>query len=189
MLLCGHYLWYSNIWILPKLVIIPFFIVRDTYSLLKNIYLRYFPKEENNLEKQKSDDRRNFLQNLSWMAAGLPFLITTRGLIYTAYDIKLHKAEIPIENLAINLFGFRIVQLSDLHFGSFINTNMIKDAVRITNKLKPDLILITGDFVNVKVSDLDNGVKELKKLNQNMVFMAVWVITTTMSSQMRSVIW
>ncbi len=154
----------SNIWILPKLVIIPFFIVRDAYNLLKNIYLRYFPIKENNLEKQKSDDRRNFLQNLSWLAVGLPFLITIRGLIFTAYDLKLHKAEIPIENLAINLFGFRIVQLSDLHFGSFINTNMIKDAVHIANNLKPDLIFITGDFVNVNVSDLDNGIKELKKL-------------------------
>ncbi len=154
----------SNIWILPKLVIVPLFVLGDLYNYFKKKYLKYFPISQSNLEKQKSEDRRIFLQNASWLAAGIPFLITSRGLTHTAYDIRLHKAEIPIENLPYNLNEFRIVQLSDIHFGSFINTNIVKEAVSIVNKLNPDLICITGDFINVKVSELDYGLKELKKL-------------------------
>ncbi len=154
----------SNIWILPKLVIIPFMFLQDIYAITKKAYLKFFPNKDSNLTIIKKENRRKFLQNASWVAAGIPFFITSKGLIHTAYDLRLHKGFIEINNLHFSLSGFRIVQLSDMHFGSFINSNIIKKAVNIVNSLQPDLIVITGDFVNSKVSDLDYGLKEFKNL-------------------------
>ena len=154
----------SNIWILPKLLIVPIMFFQDIILLFKKFYLKFFPTKDTNLTREKKENRRKFIQNASWVAAGVPFLITSKGLLHTAYDLKLHKGVIEIENLHDKLSGFRIVQLSDMHFGSFINSNIIKRAVNIVNRLNPDLIVITGDFINSKVSDLDFGLKEFKQL-------------------------
>jgi predicted MPP superfamily phosphohydrolase len=63
--------------------------------------------------------------------------------------------KIIISNLAINLprlteefNGYRIVQLSDFHLGTWLNGQDLIEIVDIVNPLKPDVIAITGDFVN-----------------------------------------
>ena len=43
--------------------------------------------------------------------------------------------------------GYRIVQISDIHMGSWISRRQLKEAIQIANDLLPDLITITGDFV------------------------------------------
>ncbi len=47
------------------------------------------------------------------------------------------------------LDGFRIVQLSDLHYDPYFGSKPIEIAVRITNSLSPDLVALTGDFVTI----------------------------------------
>lgn len=53
--------------------------------------------------------------------------------------------------------GYRIVQLSDIHIGSFDgDAASIQRAVDMVNAQKPDLIVFTGDLVNHKASELDS---------------------------------
>lgn len=52
--------------------------------------------------------------------------------------------------------GYRIVQLSDIHIGSWQgNTSAIRRLVELTNAQKPDLIVFTGDLVNHRATELD----------------------------------
>ncbi len=44
--------------------------------------------------------------------------------------------------------GFRIVQLSDIHHGPFSSTEQIERAVETANRLKPDIIALTGDYIS-----------------------------------------
>src|SRR5205085_10361537 len=44
--------------------------------------------------------------------------------------------------------GFRIVQISDIHSGSFMSEEPLKAALKIIQEQKADLILFTGDLVN-----------------------------------------
>ena len=61
--------------------------------------------------------------------------------------------------------GYRIVQLSDMHVGSWNgNTQAMEKAVSIINDLKPDLIVFTGDLVNNLASELDNFIPVFSKL-------------------------
>jgi predicted MPP superfamily phosphohydrolase len=61
--------------------------------------------------------------------------------------------------------GYRIVQLSDIHVGSWNgNTQAMEKAVSIINDLQPDLIVFTGDLVNNLASELDNFIPVFSKL-------------------------
>ena len=61
--------------------------------------------------------------------------------------------------------GYRIVQLSDMHVGSWnSDTRAMEKAVSIINDLQPDLIVFTGDLVNNLASELDNFIPVFSKL-------------------------
>ncbi len=59
-----------------------------------------------------------------------------------------------VEKLSDENSGFKIVQLSDLHIDGITTKSEIRDIVDRVNELKPDLVLITGDFVDGKIPDL-----------------------------------
>ncbi|MGW8250982.1 MAG: metallophosphoesterase, partial [Anaerolineales bacterium] len=44
--------------------------------------------------------------------------------------------------------GYRIVQISDLHIGTWMTVDKLEETVDLVNPLSPDLIVITGDFVS-----------------------------------------
>jgi hypothetical protein len=56
--------------------------------------------------------------------------------------------EVPIRGLPSEFHGFRIVQLSDLHVGAGVPASLIEDAVECANESRPDVIVVTGDFIH-----------------------------------------
>ncbi|MBQ2856876.1 MAG: metallophosphoesterase [Bacteroidaceae bacterium] len=87
-------------------------------------------------------------------------LFTMAYLIFGATEGKQHfqVKEVTIESKDIpqEFNGYRIVQLADIHAGSWANnTAPMQKAVNIINNLQPDLIVFTGDLVNNLASELD----------------------------------
>jgi predicted MPP superfamily phosphohydrolase len=60
--------------------------------------------------------------------------------------------------------GLRIAQLSDLHIGYGVPDGRIISAVREVNALKPDLVVLTGDFVTSKRDPLSRVPQLLETL-------------------------
>ena len=60
--------------------------------------------------------------------------------------------------------GFRIVQLSDFHAGTFLQTERVKRSIAAIAELKPDLFVFTGDAVNTESDELPPYVDALKAL-------------------------
>lgn len=58
-------------------------------------------------------------------------------------NISIHLPRLPAE-----FNGYRIVQLSDFHLGTWLEGQDVAQIVNIVNQLEPDVIAITGDFVN-----------------------------------------
>lgn len=54
---------------------------------------------------------------------------------------------IPLKDLKPALEGFTIVQLSDIHLRPFTKPDLVKKAVELSNCLRPDLVVLTGDYV------------------------------------------
>ncbi|HAH22741.1 MAG TPA: metallophosphoesterase [Prolixibacteraceae bacterium] len=77
------------------------------------------------------------------------FTIILYGIYWGRYTINVEKQDLYFNNWPEQLNGFKIVQLSDIHLGSFGNNpEVMAKTVQIVKGLDPDLLLFTGDLVN-----------------------------------------
>jgi predicted MPP superfamily phosphohydrolase len=65
-----------------------------------------------------------------------------------ANTLSLEHVEITLKRLPKQLDGFRIIHLSDTHHSPLTGLEHIQRAVKIANRLKPDLTVLTGDYVS-----------------------------------------
>jgi uncharacterized protein len=68
--------------------------------------------------------------------------------LLTHNALKLTERTVPIERLPKALSGFRLIQLSDLHFYEYTDSAYYNRVVETVNHLKPDVIAMTGDVVH-----------------------------------------
>ncbi len=106
------------------------------------------PTDPLDLTDMKRMSRGAFLRKMGWSAAAVPFVVVGYGVFRSLYDYQIHRIRVPIVGLPRALEGLAIAQLSDLHAGSFFSSHPMEEAASLVNSLKPDLIAITGDFVN-----------------------------------------
>lgn len=71
-----------------------------------------------------------------------------RYALAEANSLSVEKIEIKLKRLPKKLDGFRLVQLSDIHHSPFTSLEHIARAVEVSNLLKPDLFILTGDYVS-----------------------------------------
>jgi hypothetical protein len=77
------------------------------------------------------------------------FTVILYGIYWGRYTINVEKQDLYFNNWPEQLNGFKIVQLSDIHLGSFGNNpEVMANTVQIVKGLDPDLLLFTGDLVN-----------------------------------------
>jgi uncharacterized protein len=92
--------------------------------------------------------RRAFLKTAGLVAASnLAVLFGGFVFLNESEDPVVDRVTIPIQGLHPALEGFTIVQLTDIHLLPYTQPEMIQKVVSITNSLKADLVVLTGDFV------------------------------------------
>jgi uncharacterized protein len=82
---------------------------------------------------------RDLASNLSQVA---------RYALEEANTLTIEKIRISLKRLPKKLENFRIVHLSDIHHSPFTSLEHIARAVKIANDLKPDMFVLTGDYVS-----------------------------------------
>lgn len=96
--------------------------------------------------------------------------ISTSGLIVKEYAIRNNK-------LSDDYDGFKIVHFSDLHYGSTIFKDELKNVVDTINNQNPNIVVFTGDLIEsgVTLSDdeINTLVNELKRINPTIETLAV----------------
>jgi len=113
-----------------------------------------------------SPSRRQFLSKS--LGAGMSLAVAPMAGygVYRAVGkpvIKEIKLDRP--DTHADLKGLRIVQLTDIHVGPTIGTAKVEQIVSMTNELKPDLVLITGDLVDGSAKFISGYIDPLKKLS------------------------
>ena len=83
------------------------------------------------------------------MIASAALAVEAKSIITGTEDPRLVSVEIPLVRLPVAWDGLTIVQLSDFHYDPDVTVPPIRKAIEITNGLRPDLIVLTGDFVTV----------------------------------------
>ena len=81
-----------------------------------------------------------------------------------ANSLSLERIDIGLERLPKKLDGFKIIHLSDIHHSPFTNIEHIQRAVKIANRLKPDMFILTGDYVSHETRYIAPVAKVLGKL-------------------------
>ena len=71
-----------------------------------------------------------------------------RAAITEPYMLTIEHQRIALDRLPAAFESFRIVQLSDIHHGPFSDRTQIERAVETANRLKPDIIALTGDYIS-----------------------------------------
>lgn len=61
--------------------------------------------------------------------------------------IEVTEHRIWLEGLPGAFCGFRVVHLTDIHHGLFLPLHAVIEAVKLANRLEPDVVALTGDFV------------------------------------------
>jgi len=92
--------------------------------------------------------RSDFILKMGFIVASIPFAALIVGMIRGKYEYQVRKVRLNLAQLPDSFKGFRIVQISDIHTGSFMDKAPLEKAVRMVNELKPDVIFFTGDLVN-----------------------------------------
>ncbi|MBZ5581248.1 MAG: metallophosphoesterase [Acidobacteriia bacterium] len=108
--------------------------------------------------------RRAFLARTGNVVAAAPFLGGAYGLLYGRLNLETPRQPIRLPRLPRAFDGFRIAQLSDIHIGPFMTEEEIRKFVGIANALKPDLVVLTGDFVTWDSSPQQAVVRALSGL-------------------------
>ena len=131
---------------LVSFLLLPLFwiaasIVRTPFWIARKLSARTRPPEI------QSPPRRLFLQQSANVVAAAPFVAGVYGLFKGRLDLEVTRQPIRLPRLPKAFQGFRIAQLSDIHIGPFMTQDQIRKYVEIANALKPDLTVLTGDFV------------------------------------------
>ncbi|MBL7999302.1 MAG: metallophosphoesterase [Candidatus Kapabacteria bacterium] len=163
----------ATLWYLPKLPIATVLLVRDITRGCVWLWNKIIPQRKQmdvQHETVAMPSRRAALQASAWGMAAIPFIIVGKG-IANADNITVHEHDIELPKLSSAFDGIRIAQISDIHAGSWRDAKPFGEARRIIEQLKPDLLLITGDFVNFQADELKIIRTELERLKAPM---GVW---------------
>ena len=92
--------------------------------------------------------RRKFIKRTFWSAIGVSLLSGAYSWQIEPFWLEFVKRKMPIKNLPTNLVGKTLMQISDIHIGNRFNYNYIIDAFKEAQKLNPDFVVYTGDYVS-----------------------------------------
>src|SRR2546427_8160798 len=90
---------------------------------------------------------RRFLEQTAVLVSATGFVAAGYGLLHGRQNVELVRQRIRLARLPKVFEGFRIAQLSDIHIGPFTTADYIRHCVTITNALKADLVVLTGDYI------------------------------------------
>ena len=140
---------------LAKLIGSIFFLIDDIRRGVQWLAGKLFFRNTEGESMQDGKISRSLF--LSWLGVAIG------GTLYASlvfglsnkYRYKVKKVALNYPNLPSSFRGLKIVQLSDIHSGSFTDRNAVLRGVQKVMELEPDLILFTGDLVNDRALEME----------------------------------
>ncbi len=153
---------------LAKLTALVFFVADDLRRGIQWLAGKLF---FNNTEAANLDgDGITRSAFLSWLgiAAGTTVFGSLLYGFSNKYKYQVKKIQLAYENLPTAFKGMKIVHISDIHSGSFLDKQAVEHGIEQILNEKPDVILFTGDLVNDKASEMKDYMDVFGKLKAPM---------------------
>ena len=158
-----------NIFILlliGKILVAVIMLLADILLIIPNLVSFLFSFKNHPLgtppEGSRFISRFTFISQIALLIGG----VFTAGLvsgISNRYRYQITRVKLSLKDLPDEFKGLRIIQISDIHSGSFDNPTAVAKGVETIMNEKPNLILFTGDLVNDRADEI---VPYLKIFNQ-----------------------
>jgi len=150
----------------PKLVFIIFHLAEDIIHIGKWVVQKISSEANGSISGQEHEiSRAKFLTQIGIITAAIPFASILYGMAKGRFNFRISHEKLAFKNLPESFDGFRIIQISDIHIGSFYgHEGQVKKAVELINEQNPDLILFTGDLVNNFAEELNGWIPIFKQL-------------------------
>ncbi|MDQ3683724.1 MAG: metallophosphoesterase [Bacteroidota bacterium] len=149
-----------------KMIAAVFFFIDDIRRGIQWMAGKAFFSNTEGAELQEGEKiTRSLFFTWLGMAAGSGLL---GSLIYgfsNKYNYKVKKLALQFPNLPPSFKGLKIIQISDVHSGSFNDKPAVQRGIDKILQLKPDLILFTGDLVNNKADEMVEYINVFNQLN------------------------
>ena len=136
-----------------------FFVIATFYDLTMTVSKRV-PFDQ---------ERRKFIKvifDVTILIAAVAYLL--RGLAQGIKAPHINRVQVKIKNFSAR--EFNLVQLSDVHVGRTIQRDFIEDLVRRTNALAPDMVVITGDLVDLPIEEIKHDLQPFADLQAPVYF-------------------
>ena len=105
--------------------------------------------------------RSAFLSRVALLLGAVPLVALVWGIVRGGTDYQVRRRVLRFPNLPVAFEGFKILQISDLHTGSFTSKEPLQRAVRLINQQNADLIFMTGDLVNNVATEVEDHIEAL----------------------------
>lgn len=146
------------LFLLPKILIsIPLF-VEDMFRFTRWTSNKFI------YNKIITNSRSSLLTRIVLIAAGLLTLSIIYGVFVGKYNFKVREETIVFKDLPEGFDGLKVLQISDLHVGSWDNKDAIEKGIEIINQQEYDILLFTGDFVNTLATEANPWIETLQKI-------------------------
>jgi hypothetical protein len=109
-------------------------------------------------------ERRKFISEIAVLVATVPFTSLLYAMIGGKYNYKVHRTTLYFDDLPDAFDGFTITQISDIHSGSFDNTDAVQRGIDLAKAQKSDLFVFTGDLVNNAAWEIEPYIDRFKEL-------------------------
>jgi len=108
--------------------------------------------------------RRQFVATLGWGLAAIPFLGILHGVFRGRFKYRVLTNRVVIPGLPKAFHGFRIVQISDIHSGSFSDPDEVRRGVDMVVAQQADAVVFTGDLVNNVAEEMNPWIDLFKQI-------------------------
>lgn len=140
--------------VIAKLFVTVFLLIDDVRRGVVWVIRKFAGSPSPSVESVTSGiSRSQFLNRLGLLTGGAFFATMMYGFS-NKYNYRVHKLKLAFKNLPASFKGMRIVQISDIHSGSFVNREAVLKGIKMINDQKADLILFTGDLVNDRAVEM-----------------------------------
>jgi predicted MPP superfamily phosphohydrolase len=153
---------------IAKMVAVSFFVIDDLRRGIQWIASKVMSPNTEMAQMNEGGISRSVF--LSWLG-----LATGGGLFSTMlygysnkYNYNVKRIKLDFDNVPPAFKGLKIVQISDVHSGSFTNKKAVEKGIQKILDEKPDVIFFTGDLVNDLPAEMNEYIDVFAKLKAPM---------------------
>ncbi len=147
-----------------KILLSIFLLIEDITRLIRWVVGKSVGAIQHTTSTPIDITRSEFLSQSALVVAALPAVAMGYGIIKGAHDYKIRRMQIPLPHLPSSFDGLKIVQISDVHAGSFFNKTAVMGGVEMIMNERPDVVFFTGDLVNNEAIEMKNWVNVFEKI-------------------------